>query len=75
MLQLFNWELVIITPIHFTASLLGMGVVFEDDRIESKSSSSSHNKDNSEQSNKNGGGERKFQPIDMRAVKCVKRYV
>ena len=61
MLQLFNWELVIITPIHFTASLLGMGVVFEDDRIESKSS---HNKDNnSEQSNKNGGaggGERKF---------------
>lgn len=58
LLQLFDWKLVIITPIHFTASLLGMGVVFQDDRIEGKSS-----------------GERKFQSIDMRAVKCVKRYV
>lgn len=58
LLQLFSWKLVIITPIHFTASLLGMGVVFTDDRIEGKSA-----------------GERKFQPVDMRAVKCVKRYV
>ena len=35
LVEKFNWQLLVVSPLHFVYSLLSMGVIFEDDRLES----------------------------------------
>lgn len=30
--ELFNWQLLVLSPLHFVYSLLSMGVIFDDDK-------------------------------------------